>query len=119
YVPELHPNPAEAGPWIAQRLRAYSDLEIARQLLMTGDLRVEILQATAHLLRGPCFTPHMASVVGDLVERFNRLGSPKIALILVRAALAGPHPTEIKQGLARLEQQLSAVDVELSLAAAP
>lgn len=119
YVDALHPNGAQTGEWMAQHLRAYSDLEVARQLLLAGDLRVEILQATANLLRGPCFTPHMASVVGDLVERFNRLGSPRIALILVKAALGGPHPAEIKQGLARLEQQLAAADAELAAATAP
>ncbi|MEZ4230199.1 MAG: class I SAM-dependent methyltransferase [Polyangiaceae bacterium] len=119
YTGELHPNPAQSGEWMARHLRAYSDLEIARQLILAGDMRVEILQATAHLLRGPSFTPHMAAVIGDLVEHFNRLGSPKIALILVRAALAGPHPTEIKQGLSRLEGQLAAADVEQQLAAAP
>ncbi len=121
FDPALHPNPAQAGEWTARHLRAYSDLETARQLILSGDMRIEILQATAHLLRGPCFTPHMASVVGDLVERFSKLGSPKIALILVRAALAGPHPTDIKQGLARLESQLAEIDGEIAaqVAAAP
>lgn len=106
FDPQLMSDQEEDAEWVSQRLFQYAELQDLSDFIVHCELNAEVLERLEICVKKPCFVPHLVNTVSDLAVAFMEAGAPEPALCLVQAAMHGPHPAEILQGLGKLERNI-------------